>query len=116
MCIIALEALLTDTLICGHLYTYGHLHKAPFQLLYKLYFSVATDTFFAPRELPLYLFLLFSLKPQSILGGALLPVIENSRPAFSPDPTDCPWVSEDGLRGVTAYSVIQYWFAKLGLK
>ena len=24
-------------------------------------------------------------------------VIENSRPAFSPDPTDCPWVSEDGL-------------------
>ena len=45
-----------------------------------------------------------------------MPVIENSRPAFSPDPTDCPWVSEDGLRGVTAYSVIQYWFAKLGLK
>ena len=28
--------------------------------------------------------------------GALLPVLENFRPAFSPDPTDCPWVSEDG--------------------
>ena len=23
--------------------------------------------------------------------------LENFRPAFSPDPTDCPWVSEDGL-------------------
>ena len=27
--------------------------------------------------------------------GALSPVLENVRPAFSPDPTDCPWVSED---------------------
>ena len=27
--------------------------------------------------------------------GALTPVLENFRPAFSPDPTDCPWVSED---------------------
>ena len=25
----------------------------------------------------------------------LLPVLENCRPAFSPDPTDCLWVSED---------------------
>ena len=24
------------------------------------------------------------------------PVLDNSRRAFSPDPTDCPWVSEDG--------------------
>ena len=26
-----------------------------------------------------------------------LAVFENFRPAFSPDPTDCPWVSEDGV-------------------
>ena len=26
---------------------------------------------------------------------ALSPVLENFRPAFTPDPTDCPWVSED---------------------
>ena len=24
-----------------------------------------------------------------------MPVLENFRPTFSPDPTDCPWVSED---------------------
>ena len=29
--------------------------------------------------------------------GALSPVLENIRPSFSPDPTDCPWVSEDGI-------------------
>ena len=29
--------------------------------------------------------------------GALQPLLENFRPAFSPDTTDCPWVSEDGL-------------------
>ena len=29
---------------------------------------------------------------------ALLPVLENFCPAFSPDPTDCPWVSEDGTQ------------------
>ena len=29
-------------------------------------------------------------------AGAFLPVLENFRHAFSPDPTDCPWVSEDG--------------------
>ena len=27
--------------------------------------------------------------------GALSPVLENFRRAFSLDPTDCPWVSED---------------------
>ena len=27
--------------------------------------------------------------------GALLPVLENFRPVFSPDPIDWPWVSED---------------------
>ena len=26
-----------------------------------------------------------------------MPVLENFRPIFSPDPTDCPWVSEDEL-------------------
>ena len=29
--------------------------------------------------------------------AALLPVLENFRPAFSPDPTDCPWISEDAV-------------------
>ena len=28
--------------------------------------------------------------------GALPALLENFRRAFSPDPTDCPWVSEDG--------------------
>ena len=28
--------------------------------------------------------------------GALSPVLQNFRRALSPDPTDCPWVSEDG--------------------
>ena len=31
---------------------------------------------------------------------------KNFRPAFSPDPTDCPWVSEDGL--VPALVIFQY--------
>ena len=26
-----------------------------------------------------------------------MPVLENFRLAFSPDPTDCPWVSEDAF-------------------
>ena len=36
---------------------------------------------------------------ESWYPGALSPVLENFkfRPAFSPDPTDCPWVSEDGI-------------------
>ena len=29
--------------------------------------------------------------------GALSPVLENFRRAYSLDPTDCPWVSEDGV-------------------
>ena len=29
-------------------------------------------------------------------SGALSPVLQNFRHALSPDPTDCPWVSEDG--------------------
>ena len=33
---------------------------------------------------------------ESRYPGALPPVFENFRPAFSPDLTDCPWVSEDG--------------------
>ena len=32
---------------------------------------------------------------ESRYPGALSPVLENFRPAFSLDPTDCPWVSED---------------------
>ena len=28
-------------------------------------------------------------------------VLENFRPAFSPDPTDCPWVSEEDTSGDT---------------
>ena len=30
-----------------------------------------------------------------LVPGALLSVLKNFRPAFSPDPTDCPWVSGD---------------------
>ena len=30
--------------------------------------------------------------------GAVSEVLENCRRAFSPDPTDCSWVSEDGAR------------------
>ena len=49
------------------------------------------------------------------------PVLENFRPAFSPDPTDCPWVSEDatasrwrrkpwrGLLYSTLFSIGFYW-------
>ena len=33
---------------------------------------------------------------ESRYPGALPPVLENLRRAFSPRPTDCPWVSEDG--------------------
>ena len=32
---------------------------------------------------------------ESRYPGALSPVLENFRRALSPDPTDCPWVSED---------------------
>ena len=32
---------------------------------------------------------------ESRYPGALPPVLENFRRAFSPGPTDCPWVSED---------------------
>ena len=33
---------------------------------------------------------------ESRYPGAFPPVLENFRRAFSPGPTDCPWVSEDG--------------------
>ena len=32
---------------------------------------------------------------ESRCPGALSPLLENFRPAFPPDLTDCPWVSED---------------------
>ena len=35
--------------------------------------------------------------------GALSPVLENFRRALSPDPTDCPWVSEDGNNRARLY-------------
>ena len=35
---------------------------------------------------------------ESRYPGVLSPVLENFRRAFSPDPTDCPWVSEDGTQ------------------
>ena len=34
---------------------------------------------------------------------ALSPVLENFRPAFSLDRTDCPWVSEDALTGESSW-------------
>ena len=36
---------------------------------------------------------------ESLYPGALPPLLENFRCAFSPDPTDCPWVSEDVVSG-----------------
>ena len=38
----------------------------------------------------------FKLGRESRYPGALPPVLENFRRAFSPGPTDCSWVSEDG--------------------
>ena len=35
---------------------------------------------------------------ESRYQGALPPLLKNFRSAFSPDPTDYPWVSEDGLQ------------------
>ena len=29
------------------------------------------------------------------------PLLENFRRSFSPDPTNCPWVSEDGRKEIT---------------
>ena len=37
----------------------------------------------------------WKLPGESRYPGALSPVLENFRPAFSSNPTDCPWVSED---------------------
>ena len=37
--------------------------------------------------------------------GALSPVLENFRPAFSPDPSNCPWVSEDALIGAHQHGI-----------
>ena len=34
---------------------------------------------------------------ESRYPGALSPLLENFCPAFSPDPTDCPWVFEDAV-------------------
>ena len=34
---------------------------------------------------------------ESRYPGALSPVLEDFRPTFSPDATDCPWGSEDGF-------------------
>ena len=34
---------------------------------------------------------------ESRYPGTLPPLLENFRPAFSPNPTGCPWVSEDGV-------------------
>ena len=36
--------------------------------------------------------------PQCPPPGALSPVLENFRHVLSPDPTDCPWVSEGGFK------------------
>ena len=40
---------------------------------------------------------------ESRYKGALPPLLENFRRAFSPDPTDCPWVSEDDIIQVLKY-------------
>ena len=41
---------------------------------------------------------------ESRCPGALSPLLENFRPAFPPDLTDCPWVSEDGVDRVSRRS------------
>ena len=46
---------------------------------------------------------------ESRYPGALSPVLENFRPALSPDATDCPWVSEDvsGLENMRTFRTPQ---------
>ena len=39
---------------------------------------------------------LVGIYPGRASPRAFPPILKNFRPAFSPDPTDCPWVSEDG--------------------
>ena len=41
---------------------------------------------------------------ESRYPGAFPPVLENFRRAFSPGPTDCPWVSEDGWNFCARFS------------
>ena len=40
--------------------------------------------------------------------GALSPVLENFRRAYSLDPTDCPWVSEDGNKDANRLDVVHW--------
>ena len=48
---------------------------------------------------------------ESRYPGTLSPVLENFRPALSPGPTDCPWVSEDWPRLETSlfYVIWETW-------
>ena len=45
---------------------------------------------------------------ESQYPGAFSPVLKNFGRAFSPDPTDCPWVSEDGYNYKSTYKAI-FW-------
>ena len=46
---------------------------------------------------------------ESRYPGAFLPVLENVCRAFSPGPTDCPWVSEDGFNLVKFFYSRYFW-------
>ena len=52
---------------------------------------------------------------ESRYPGALSPLLENFRPAFSPDPTDCPWVSEDGVDPIMYLKYKKWQWRKLKL-
>ena len=45
---------------------------------------------------------------ESRYPGVLPPVLENFRRAFSPGPTDCPWVSEDEVSCESLESDVAY--------
>ena len=52
--------------------------------------------FFVPIQEPVPRLTVWKWSGESRYPGALRLVLENFRRAFSPGPTDCPWVSEDG--------------------
>ena len=57
----------------------------------------STKHFFVPNQEPAPLEFLEMVRWQSVPRGSFARN-ENFRPAFSPDPNDCPWVSEDAGR------------------
>ena len=52
----------------------------------------------------------WKLSGESRYPGALLPLLENFCPSFSPDSTDYPWVSEDGQTGALTTELTGRWY------